>query len=245
MPPQSCRFTFGGANRTVSSFSLGGTADPFSARHQGARSRQLCPSLAVPDGMELVCAIRDLLTKGRQQVSFSIVDIAGQPLSHAIVNETGAHCGMQLLMLDQTPLASIRTSKVHSGTGLPDICWPSGEVFCSLVREERGGFEGYSLRDKAGSEIYMVHGNIAERVINIVSPDNRVVCDTEPCSLEGDPSLYFQVRVAPRTDACLILCALLAVTKLEGSGMPGSLRSVVPGSLRSLPGSCARLPRPC
>lgn len=212
LPEPSARFTFGA--RGMSSASLGGTSTRMSARDLAG---PLCPCLAVPDGMELVFAVRDLLTHGPQQVSFSIVDLGGQPLCHVIVNESGVSYGILVQMLDQTPLAYVRTDTVHGGAGLPEICRPSGEVFCSVIREE-GPPASFALRSKSGQLLYTIQGDVRERVVNFFGPDGRVVCDTEPCAVDFDSSLYYQVRVAPRTDACLMLCALLALSKSEGSG---------------------------
>jgi len=198
--------------------SIGGQSDDGafpSARKPGERA--LCPCLVVPDGMELVFAVRDLLTRKRQQVSFSVVDLEGTPLSHVIVNEVGPQCGIHLQMLDRTPLAWVRTEAVHERGGLPEICFPSGEVFCTVAREDAVLTGRYTLRGTAGQLLYTFHGDFREKALNVVSSSGRLVCDTERCELGYDSSPHYQVRIAPFMDAGLILCGLLAVEKLEGS----------------------------
>lgn len=224
------RFTFGsrGAPEVLTprngAASLDGVS-PRPWRHQ--EGRPLCPCLVVPEGMELVFAVRDLLIKERQQISFSVVDTGGTPLSHVIVNEAGPQCGIVIQMLDKTPLAWVRTKMVHERRGgLPEICWPSGEVFCSVVREEAVPTSRYMLRDTSGQRLLTFHGDFREKAVNVLSPGGRLVCDTERCDLDFDGSPHYQVRVAPNMDAGLVLCGLLAIDKLEGStvqrGMPAS-----------------------
>jgi len=219
------RFTFGDAvvrNEGSTTFPrlarpaslIGPSCSPFpTARSPDGRT--LCPCLVVPEGMELVFAVRDLLTQGRQQVSFSVVDLEGSPLSHVIVNESGSQCGILVQMLDQTPLAWIRTKAHHEHGGMPEICYPSGEVFCAVSRDDSVPTGRYLLRDTAGQRLYTFHGEFKDKAVNVVSASGRLVCDTERCELGRDGSPYYQVRVAPSIDAGLILCGLLAVEKLE------------------------------
>lgn len=198
---------------------------PATARRAGAK--HLCPCLVVPDGMELDFAVRDLISTEKQELSFSIVDLEGEPLSHVIVNEVGAHAGMLVQMLDQTPLAWIRTKAVHDRGSMPEICYPSGEVFCVLVREGSAQGHRYLLRDTEGRNLYSYSGDFKDRAINVVSTSGRLIGDTERCELGVDRSPHFQVRVAPGIDAGLVLCGLLAVCKLEG----GAKASIQPGPL--------------
>ncbi|CAK9065407.1 unnamed protein product [Durusdinium trenchii] len=173
----------------------------------------LCPCLVVPDGMEFVFAVREVLTVLRQELSFSVVDLEGSPLSHIIVNESGLgpQCGIFLQMLDQEPLASIRTDMLHGWpTSLPQICLASGEVFCTM---ERRGQE-YVLRDNNNEMLLKLEGNFKEKAVKVISGSGQLVAVSE--RLDGGE--HYQVRVAPRTDAGLVLCSLLAVDKIEGGG---------------------------
>lgn len=227
--PPGSRFTFGGSLREGEAAAPRPAPPPlplprgsepaglFPTARQPERT--LCPCLVVPEGMELVFAVRDLLTRLRQQISFSVVDLEGTPLSHVIVNEVGQgeRCGILLRMLDQTPLAWVRTGVIHEEGGLPEICFPSGEVFCVVGREDAVPTGRYTLRDRAGQRLYTFHGDFREKAVNVVSSSGRLVCDTERCELGYDGSPHYQVRVAPSIDAGLILCGLLAVEKLEGA----------------------------
>jgi len=230
------RFTFGGRNACLGGGGGGGggggsggqspatqapaSSVPASPMPTARRTelKMLCPCLVVPEGMELVFAVRDLLSGEKQQLSFSVVDLEGQPLSHVIVNEVGPHCGILIQMLDQTPLAWVRTKAVHDCRGMPEICYPSGEVFCTVAREEAVPTSRYTLRDTSGQRLYTFHGDFKEKAVNVVSPSGRLICDTERCELGSDGTPHFQVRVAPGIDAGLVLCGLLAVEKIEGVG---------------------------
>jgi len=176
----------------------------------------LCPCLVVPSGMELVFAVRELLARDRQQISFSVLDLQGQPLAHVIASESGPRCGIYVQMLDQTPLAWVRTKKVHEGDGAPEICWPSGEVFATVVRDELVPDGHYFLRTPSGQRLHTFHGDFREKAVNVVSACGGLVCDTERCVMDFDSSPHYQVRVAPGIDAGLMLCSLLAIDKLEG-----------------------------
>merc|ERR1740121_946721 len=159
-------------------------------------SQHLCPCLVVPEGMELVFAVRDLLKPERQQVSFSIVDLSSQPLSHVIVNEVGSHCSILVQLLDQTPLAWVGTNSIHERPGATclDICRPSGEVFCSISRDEPVPRSRYILRDTSGQRIYTVYGDIGERAIKVIDSRGHLACDTERWTMDLDGPPHFQVR---------------------------------------------------
>lgn len=180
------------------------------------RSRWLCPSLVVPSGMELVFAVSELIEAQKQQVSFHIVDMQGQPLSRVVVDEFGSRGGIFLRSLDERPLAWVRTGPLYEkGAGVPQICWPSGEVYGTVAKEDPVPNKRYTLRDKSGQRIFTYNGNFQEKAINVVSASGRLVCDTERCQVPFGSTAHFQVRVAPSVDAGLILCGLLAIDKLR------------------------------
>lgn len=185
---------------------------------------QLCPSLVVPAGMEFIFAVRQAMTKERQMTAFSVVDMRGQPLSHIIANErSGAQCGIFLQALNKTPLASVQTRLMHERPGsLPDICRPSGEVFCSLVCDGIPSCGRYILRHKNGHRLLAFHGDFREKATNVVNASGRLVCATERCQTDFDGEPHYQVRVAPNVDAGLVLCGLLAIDKSEGSTIAAS-----------------------
>jgi len=195
----------------------------------------LCPDLVVPEGMEFVFAVREVLNTARQQISFSVVDLRGQPLSHIIVNESGPHCGVHLQMLDGTPLAWIRTECLYerssrclttargreqgTGWGSIDICRPSGEVFCTVAKDADIPCYRYVLRNKAWQRLFTYYGNFRQKAVNVTNASGQLVCTSERCVMDFDEAPHYQVRVAPLTDAGLLLCGLLAIDKLEGGGL--------------------------
>merc|ERR1711920_575003 len=181
----------------------------------------LCPCLVVPEGMELIFAVREMLNRARQHTSFGVVDLEGAPLCHVIVNEVGPQCGIQMQLLEKTPLAWIRTGPLHDQPrGLPDIRSPTGQVFCTVEPCEpagsaRGNIRGYELYDTVGRPIYSLRGDFQEKAMNVLDQQGRLVCTTERCVLSFDTSPHYKVRVGPCVDAGLVLCALLALDKLE------------------------------
>lgn len=180
----------------------------------------LCPCLVVPDGMEFVFAVREVLTDERQELSFSVVDLEGSPLSHIIVNESGSgpQCGIFLQMLDREPLASVRTDMLFERAGrLPEILLPSGEVFCAM---ERDGSREYVLRDQRKQRLLRLQGNFRDKAVKVINASGQLVALSERCVIAFDGGSHYQVRVAPHADAGLVLCSLLAVDKIEG-GRPG------------------------
>lgn len=208
-----------------------------SPRSPALSSQYLCPDLVVPDRMEFVFAVREVLNTARQQISFSIVDLRGQPLSHIIVNESGPHCGIHLQMLDGTPLAWIRTECLYertsrcltagrskelapnaagSASGSVEICRPSGEVFCCVAQDEGIPCYRYVLRSKTWQRLYTYHGNFRQKAVNVTNSSGQLVCTSERCRMDFDSAPHYQVRVAPQTDAGLLLCGLLSIDKLEG-----------------------------
>mmetsp|Transcript_13792 Transcript_13792/g.37376 ORF Transcript_13792/g.37376 Transcript_13792/m.37376 type:complete len:490 (-) Transcript_13792:89-1558(-) len=185
-----------------------------------------CPGLVVPDAMEFVFAIREVLAKVPQQLSFSIVDMSGHPLCHAIVNELGGaingeSCGIHMQYLDKEPLAQIHTEMLHAQPGsLPVICRANGETFCELTRDQRfGTTRRYVLRDRSGDQLVAFHGDFREKAVNATDPSGRILCVTQRCTINRDNAphaSYYEVRVAPGADAGLLLCGLLAIDKVEG-----------------------------
>jgi len=193
-----------------------GDADLFDWSGRSSMDRTFCPCLLVPDGMEFVFAVREVLTRERQQLSFSVVDMEGQPLSHVIVKESGAgpQCGIFLRMLDGEALASVRTDMCFKQpVGLPEICQSSGEAFCSMAKD--GG--AYHLQSRAGQRSMSLRGNFREKAVKVTDSFGNLICETERCIIDFEGGSHYQVRVAPGNDAGLVLCSLLALDKIEGS----------------------------
>jgi len=182
--------------------------------------------------MEFVFAVRNALDTSRQQLCFSIVDLKGFPLSRVIVDELGPQCRIHLHMVDGTPLAWVCTSSLHeqsrSGTSskahepksqqdcLLEICRPSGEVFCTLSRDRGVPCNRYVLRSTASHLLYIYYGDFRKKTVNVMTPGRQLVCTSEHCPVGFETGPHYQVRVAPHTDAGLMLCGLLALDKLEG-----------------------------
>lgn len=200
-----------------SHFSFGGGLTPRPCEYLQQR-QPLCPSLVVPDGSELCFAVRDILTKERQQVSFSVVDMESQPLSHVIVNEVVPPLGILVQMLDQTPLAHMRTAGVHTrASGRPiEICTPEEEFYCNVVRDTTTPSSSFALRDRAGMRLCTIHGDVDKKALSVLDPSGRLLCETCPCDQGFNGGSHYQLCVAPGVDACLMLCGVLAVAKLEG-----------------------------
>lgn len=205
--------------------------------------RHLCPNLVVPDDLEAVFTVRELLSKDRQQIAFSVLDPKGNPVCFVKVNEKnkGAQsCGIHLELLRRDMnapfaantssmefIAEIRTGMVHDKSGgLPEIYRPTGGVFCSITLAAGNGLSDnasakcYTLRDQNGKQLVAFHGNFREKAVNGTSASGARMCATQRCKTDiGKVPIvpYYTVKVAPNADAGLILCGLLALDKIEGS----------------------------
>merc|ERR1712176_503722 len=178
-------------------------------------------SLKVPAGKEFVFAIHDAMTTALQQTSFDIIDIAGNPLCGIHVTEKSRDdCGIWIRFVNNEPLAYIDTSMYHKGTApiagrlCPNICHPDGEPFCSVTREESDGNVGgrFVLKGADGSKtLATFEGDYANKAINGRGPNGNLICATRRCSTL--PS-HYEVRVASHADAGLMLCGLLAISKM-------------------------------
>jgi len=208
--------------------------------HGGPQRRYLCTRFVVPHGMMFVFAVREVLNQGRQQLSFSIVDISGHPLCHAIVNEVNTkRCGIALQFLTKEPLAYIRTNMLHDQAGgLPVICDADEEPFCELMRDQRfGSARRYLLQDCSGEKLMAFHGNFREKAVNGVAPSGELMCVTRRCTIDADnaPHVpYYEVRVSAHVDVGMLLCGLLAIDKVEG--LAGATSE--PGTSNSELGRC-------
>jgi len=96
----------------------------------------------------------------------------------------------------------------------------SGELF--------GNIQGVCLPDwEAPEERYVLSsasgrlhfwGALEDFALNVTDDRGVLLATTERCSVEFDTRIeYFRLRVAPLADVGLILCGLLALSKLEGS----------------------------
>lgn len=88
--------------------------------------------------------------------------------------------------------------------GLPEICFPSGQAFCTLVRAKSRRVvefdsscseedDGYEMRDLSGRTLCTVCGDFPDKVVNVLSPTGQLICATEPCTLPFDDRRHYQV----------------------------------------------------
>lgn len=171
----------------------------------------LCPSLVVPQGMDLVFAIRSALSQQRQELDFNILDLQGAPLCRVVVAERGERkapcCGIFLQTLTRMPLAVVNTEQLYAGSGPPSICRPNGSLFGVL---KHNGSAGYSLKHTSGRRLLEFTGDFRRKSATAVDSSGLRVCVTEP----NDQG--YQIRIGPRVDAGMVISCLLAIDKLEG-----------------------------
>eukprot|EP00930_Biecheleria_cincta_P040756 TRINITY_DN27917_c0_g1_i2.p1 TRINITY_DN27917_c0_g1~~TRINITY_DN27917_c0_g1_i2.p1 ORF type:complete len:289 (-),score=38.12 TRINITY_DN27917_c0_g1_i2:143-1009(-) len=192
----------------------------FSANSLPEESHQLCPRLLVPEDSEFVFAVPAVLGASRQNLRFSVLNLEGQPLSDIVVREfdVGPRCGIFLHMLDGELLASVRTDEIHSQRHrLPEICFASGHTFCSIVKDQSSSDEGYELLGRHGRKLLYMSGNMCKRSVRLKSPLGQLVATSERRVMNFGDGWHHVICVAPRTDAGLILCSLLAMDKIQGS----------------------------
>lgn len=197
-------------------------APPASAQSMPPTGAQgsLCPSLVVPSGAEFVFAVREAITRFRQDLTFNIVDLKGTPLSRVVIAETGTNQKEPSIFLQtmlKMPLASVNTSECYAGesNGPLTICRSNGLVFGRLQKEIKQS-DRYVIKHRAGRPLLTFHGDFKEKAVNVMSSTGQLVGATEKCVLDFDAAPHYQVRVAPNTDAGLVICGLLAIDKLEG-----------------------------
>lgn len=186
------------------------------------RRKNLCPSLVVPSGAEFVFAVQQLINTSRQDTSFDIVDLKGTPLSRVVIAEKGSNATSPSIFLQtmlKLPLASVSTSQWHLGNGgILTINRASGSVFGKVEKEQSSG--RYVIKHHTGQKLLTFHGDFREKAVNVMSSTGQLVGATERCIVDFDEASHYQVRVAPNTDAGLVICGLLAIDKLEGSTPP-------------------------
>jgi hypothetical protein len=189
----------------------------------------------VPSGTEFVFAVQEVVTPERQEISFNIVDLKGTPLSRVILSESRSATQPKIMLqtMANAPLASVDTHEWHQGTNEPiPICRANGALFGRIQKEPSSG--RYVIRHRAGRKLLTFHGDFHEKAINVMSCiTGQLVGASEKCVVDFNSTSHYQVRVAPNTDAGLVICGLLAIDKLEGS------RST-PISTRSPPGTGPR-----
>jgi hypothetical protein len=180
--------------------------------------------LVVPHGVELIFAIREVLTRKRQKLDFDVMDLAGNPVCRVLAREKhidGANCGLHVQYINGEPLAFIRTAMLHDGSeALPEICRADGQVYCRLVLDNGSPLMGkYALQNVDGEQIMFFQGDFLTRAINGIAPSGIVVSSSQRCNLDlayvPKGQTYFKVRIAPAGDIGLLLCGMLAVDKVE------------------------------
>jgi len=186
----------------------------------------------VPSGTEFVFAVQEAITPDRQELSFNIVDLKGTPLSKVVLSESRSTPTPKILVqtMNNAPLCSVDTCEWHQGTNEPiSICRANGALFGRIQKEPSSG--RYVIRHRGGRKLLTFHGDFHEKAVNVMSSvTGQLVGASEKCVVDFNSASHYQVRVAPNTDAGLVICGLLSIDKLEGS------RSTQ-GSTRSPPGS--------
>jgi len=185
----------------------------------------LCEELIVPQGWEFLFVLPEVLTKQPQTMSFDIMSLNGEVLSHVSVDERrqGGECGIRVGMTDGRTLGFVRTDAVHDGhpSGMPEFCRPDGSAFGTLTREDsaRSG-PGYALRGGDGKPLLIFRGDFRKKRVNVLSAESgQTVCVVERPNAEqtGTGRPEYQAKVGQRADAGLVLCGLLAIDKVEGN----------------------------
>jgi len=187
----------------------------------------LCPRLLVPEGMELVFKVPDLVMGGRQRASFCVEDMDGNAMSDVEIDETdpSSRCGIFLHFLDKSQLAHVKTALHHQTPclHLPEICSADGESFGCFRRTSVCSADGfatqYVLQKRSGEGLFAFKGNFQEKAITVVHASGRLACSTRRCppSSTSRYDSYYEVRVASGVDAGLMLCGLLVMDKVEGT----------------------------
>lgn len=179
----------------------------------------LCPLLVVPDGTRLACVVQDDVRRRRQELSFDIAAVpqrGGTPLFRARLSELMS----PRLGSDTTPgifaetlggreqLAFLSTEPIWRGDKRPafEITRPFGERYGVLEKNDNGSYCAYSSK---GDLLLVFSGDFRSHNIQVTQSGSVVAA-----IMQSSPEEY-HVHVQARTDAGLVILALLAIDKCE------------------------------
>jgi len=210
----------------------------------------LCEKLVVPRGAEYVFAIPELLESHRQQLSFSVLSLAGKALCSVYVRELSDFqrvIDVKFLNGKQLARVCLATDLREAKVFRPDANGGDAvdECFATIALEEskeenaksfgrrflvRASAPNFNLKGGSGGGgdlLLAFDGAFPEKAINGVAPTGVLLCATRRRQLDeallpssAGSRRCYEVRVASGADAALILCGLLAIDKL-GLAAPG------------------------
>lgn len=210
--------------------------EPVPSRTTVSEISPLCDDLRVPDGSQCVLAVPSLVDAGTSLHDLQIVDRAGEPLMCISLRRQGDV--EVVVLMGWRGRNELATSKMYFSEGVARIFRPSGELYAilcptspnsvtDLVNSAPGDMI-FKLSAANGQPMILIKGDPRSRQLLLTSEEGRIVAAVNP----GDSSStieknnannlhYNQMRVAPGTDASVIIFACLAVDRF-----PRAARSV-------------------
>lgn len=194
-------------------------------------NRILCKELVVPEGTECVLAvpITGLESTRRSRKTFDITDKKGKTLLKVALEIPKGPSGHMLERLTlqsasaQDALAScdILIPVLNRGSGGPKIRCSiqskTGDLFGRIDFEAQTSDTGqcYEMIGVGGTWHVSFYGNLGEHSLNVTNDKSQLLATVEQANLSfASPGSYYQLRVAPLSDAGLILIALLALDRM-------------------------------
>lgn len=182
---------------------------------QGSPGMPLCPSLIIPDGTRLVCFIPNRLKKTKQTMASEVKSFSESgrvPLFrlHVAELEEPPPPSIMLKTLDGVEqLAHLSTEELWIADAEAvalefPIYRPKGAIYGTLQKTPNGEFRVV----RGDSCLMTITGDYANHNIQVTGASGRTIAST----IQSSPEEY-EVTVQSRTDAGLVVLALLAVDK--------------------------------
>jgi hypothetical protein len=176
----------------------------------------LCHLLVVPDGTRLACVVQNDVRRRKQEIAFDISAVparGGAPLFRMRVSELGRESpGIFVETLgSREQLAFLSTEDLWQGnTTRPklSISRPWGLPYGEVQKSENGEY----VVARGGTTLLVLTGDFASHTAQVLNSNGQQIATT----LQTSPEEY-QVHMLSRTDAGLVILALLAIDKIEAN----------------------------
>jgi len=173
----------------------------------------LCHLLVVPDGTRLACFIQNEVRRRKQDLAFDVSAVparGGAPLFRMRVSEMGPEPSRIFVetLGGREQLAELSTEEFWRGTPNPSmaISRPWGLPYGQLQKGDNGEY----LMLRSQNTMLVFSGDYQSHNIQVQDTSGHTIATT----MQTSPDEY-QVHMQARTDAGLIILALLAIDKCE------------------------------
>lgn len=178
----------------------------------------LCHLLVVPDGTRLACFIQNEVRRRKQDLAFDVSAVparGGAPLFRMRVSEMGPEPSRIFVetLGGREQLAELSTEELWRGNPNPSlaISRPWGLPYGQVQKGDNGEY----LMLRSQNTMLVFSGDYQSHNIQVQDTSGHTIATT----MQTSPDEY-QVHMQARTDAGLIILALLAIDKCELADTP-------------------------